>query len=139
MKLNEIMTREVEVVQPDDTLQVAAQKMRQWNIGFLLVFQGDQVLGVLTDRDIIMRAIADGANPRNARVRDYMTTPVVHCFEDENIDDVAGLMQDHQIRRVVVLKSWAGAIGWGRFIRRSRQKRRSPAFKPGSGERFGPD
>jgi CBS domain-containing protein len=117
MKLNEIMTREVEIVHPDDSLQTAAQKMRYRNIGFLPVCDGERLVGVLTDRDIALRATADGVDPRASLSKERITTPVVYCFDDQDVDEAAQLMRQHQIRRLVILgrddKRLAGVVSLG--------------------------
>lgn len=103
MKLRELMSREVEVVHSNDTLEDAARKMRQWDVGILPVYDNDQVVGVLTDRDIVLRAVASGHDPKSTLVKESMTSSTVHCFEDQSLFEVARLMQDHQVRRIVVL------------------------------------
>ena len=103
MKLKEIMTKEVETVHPENTLREAAQKMRVRDIGFLPVCEGDQFVGVLTDRDIVLRTTAEGMDPNTIIGRDLMTAPVVYCFEDQDVQEAARLMEEHQVRRVVVL------------------------------------
>lgn len=117
MKLKEIMTREVEIVHPDDSLQTAAQKMRYRDIGFLPVCDGDRLIGVLTDRDIALRATADGIDPRTSLSKEWVTTPVVYCFDDQDVDEAAHLMREHQIRRLVILgrddKRLVGVVSLG--------------------------
>ncbi len=103
MKLKEIMTREVEVVHPDDSLQAAARKMRMRDVGLLPVCEGDQLVGALSDRDITMRATAEGLDPKTTPVRELMTTAVVCCFEDQGVNEAARLMKDNRIRRLMVL------------------------------------
>ena len=103
MKLSEIMTREVEIIQPDDTLRLAAQKMRDRDIGFLPVCDGDSLMGVLSDRDITIRAFADGMDINVMLGRDLMTTPAIYCFDDQYVKDAAKLMGENQIRRLVIL------------------------------------
>lgn len=103
MKLREIMTREVEIVHPDDSLQTAAQKMRYRDVGFLPVCDGDRLIGVLTDRDIALRATAEGVDPSKSLSKEWVTNPVVYCFEDQDVDEAAQLMREHQIRRLVIL------------------------------------
>jgi CBS domain-containing protein len=97
------MTRDVEFIQPNDSLQLAARKMRDRDIGFLPVHEGDELIGVVTDRDIAVRAIANGLNPDAILGRELVTSPVVYCFEDQSVEDAARLMRDNQIRRLVVL------------------------------------
>jgi len=97
------MTRTVELVQPNDSLMLAAQKMRDRDIGFLAVYEGDELIGVVTDRDIAVRAIAGGMNPDAILGREIVTSPVVYCFEDQSVEDAARLMSQNQIRRLVIL------------------------------------
>ena len=105
MKLNEIMTSEVEVLHPDDTIQIAAQKMRDLDIGFLPVLQDDELIGVITDRDLVVRMMADGVNAKAMIGRDILTSPVIFCFDDQEIDEAMDIMRQHRIRRLVVLDS----------------------------------
>jgi CBS domain-containing protein len=103
MKLSEIMTREVEIIQPDDTLRLAAQKMRDRDIGFLPVCDGDSLMGVLSDRDITIRAFADGIDINVMLGRDLMTTPAIYAFDDQDVTEAAKIMGENQIRRLVIL------------------------------------
>jgi CBS domain-containing protein len=103
MKLSEIMTRDVEIVQPDDTLRLAAQKMRDRDIGFLPVCDGDSLMGVLSDRDITIRAFADGMDINVMLGRDLMTTPAIYAFDDQDVTEAAKIMEENQIRRLVIL------------------------------------
>jgi CBS domain-containing protein len=105
MKLNNVMTKVVEVVHPDDTLRSAAEKMKEHDIGFLPVCDGEQLVGVLTDRDIILRSTATGTDPDTpiGRDREFITAPVVYCFDDESVEEAAKLMEEKRIRRVAVL------------------------------------
>jgi len=117
MKLSEIMTRNVEIIHPNDTLQTAARKMRDRNIGFLPVYDAGELVGVLTDRDIIVRAMTKGADPKTMLSRDLITSPAIFCFDDQSIDDATDLMHDNQVRRIVILKrgnrELAGVISLG--------------------------
>lgn len=104
MRLDECMTKGVECIRPDATLQEAARKMRDLDVGTLPVCDDDaRPLGVVTDRDITVRAVANGENPTAAKVRGTMTQDVVYCYEDQAVDEAARLMEDRQIRRVLVL------------------------------------
>ena len=103
MKLSEIMTRQVEVIQPDDSLQFAAKKMKDRDIGFLPVCDGTTLMGVLSDRDITIRALAEGMDVNVMLSRDLMTTPAIYCFDDQDISEAAKVMAEHQIRRLVIL------------------------------------
>lgn len=121
MKLSEIMTREVEIIQPDDPLRLAAKKMRDRDIGFLPVCDGETLLGVLSDRDITIRALADGMDVNIMLGRDLMTTPAIYCFEDQDVSEAAKIMAENQIRRLVVLsrddKRLVGVISLGDLAR----------------------
>lgn len=104
MRLDECMTKGVECIRPEATLQEAARKMRDLDVGTLPVCGDDErPLGILTDRDITVRAVANGQNPASAKVEDSMTSSVVYCYEDQAVDEAVRLMEDQQIRRVVVL------------------------------------
>ena len=103
MKLNEIMTRVVEVIQPNDTLHAAAKKMRDRDIGFLPVYEGEQLIGVVTDRDLTIRALADGLNAASVLGRDMVTAPAIYCYEDQDVNEAARLMRENRVRRLVVL------------------------------------
>ena len=126
MKLKDIMTKEVVVVDPKSSLKDAAQKMRIRDIGFLPVCEGDQILGVVTDRDIIVRSTAEGTNPNTSLGRDLITTPAVSCFDDQDVEEAARLMEEHQIRRVIVLSRddnrLVGVVSLGDIARSSAQK-----------------
>lgn len=121
MKLSEIMTRDVVVMQPDDSLQSAAKKMRDRNIGFLPVCDGEELLGVISDRDLTIRALADGMDVNIMLGRDLMTAPAIYCYDDQDIDEVAKIMEENQIRRLVVLsredKRLVGVVSLGDLAR----------------------
>lgn len=103
MKLSEIMTRDVAILQPDDSLQFAAKKMRDRDIGFLPVCDGETLIGVLSDRDIIIRALAEGMDPNIMLGRDLMTAPAIYCYDDQEVSEAARIMEQNQIRRLVIL------------------------------------
>jgi CBS domain-containing protein len=103
MKINEIMSRDVEVVHPDSPIQEAASKMKTLDIGSLPVCDNHRLLGVVTDRDIAIRAVAVGRNPASTKVRETMTPELIYAFEDENVKEAAKLMERHQIRRLPIL------------------------------------
>jgi CBS domain-containing protein len=103
MLVKEAMTRRAETIGPDETLQVAARKMRELDIGALPVCEADRLVGVLTDRDIVVRSTAQGAAPNVTTVRTAMTAQVVYCLEGEDIATAADRMAKHAVRRVLVL------------------------------------
>jgi CBS domain-containing protein len=119
MKVLEAMTAEVVSVAPDTTLMEAAQTMRDLDVGPLPVCDGDKVLGVVTDRDIVLRATAEGRDPRSTAVREVMTPGVVSCREDDDVRDAAELMQGAQVRRLLVLDRQgrlAGIVSLGDLV-----------------------
>ena len=126
MNVKDIMTRDVEVVHPDDPIKEAARKMRDRDIGFLPVCDGDRLVGVVTDRDLILRGLAEGTDPGTNIGRDLMTSPVVYCFDDQDVKEATRLMEDHQIRRVAVLrrenKRLVGVLSLGDIARSSTRK-----------------
>jgi|SRR3990172_2030667 len=112
MLVQDAMTRRVETIGPDETLQTAASRMKALNIGALPVREDDRIIGMLTDRDIVIRGVANGMNPVQATVRDSMTPQIVKCFEDQPLHEVAILMQEHCIRRIIVLDSNEKLVGF---------------------------
>ncbi len=116
MQVKDVMTRGAECVRPETTLQEAAQKMKNLDVGPLPVCDNDRLVGMLTDRDITVRAVAEGKDPRATRVRDAMTEGICYCFEDDDVADAARLMKERQVRRLVVLdhnKRLAGIVSLG--------------------------
>jgi CBS domain-containing protein len=111
VQLKDIMTRNVEVVQPETTLQEAAALMDRLNVGPLPVCTGDQVVGMITDRDITVRATAVGQDPQATRVADVMSRDVVSAYEDQEVGEAARLMQAKQVRRLVVLDRTGRLVG----------------------------
>jgi CBS domain-containing protein len=116
MKVNEVMTNQVRVVGPDHSIREAARLMDELNVGVLPVCDGERLLGIITDRDITVRATAVGKDPDKVRVREIMTEDVRWCFEDEAVEDVAQMMGDVQIRRIPVVdrnKRLVGIVALG--------------------------
>ena len=111
MLLKEIMTHDVEVVSPGDTLEQAARKMEERNVGPMPVCEGNRVVGMLTDRDITVRSTAEGEDPTVIRVRDIMTPEVLYCLEDQLVGEASRLMQDNQVRRLLVLNRDRQLVG----------------------------
>ena len=100
----DVMTRGAETIEPAATLQVAAARMKALRVGFLTVHDEDAgVLGVITDRDMVVRAMAEGAPPEQTLVRDVMSAHVVWCYEIAELSQAVELMQQHGVRRLVVL------------------------------------
>jgi CBS domain-containing protein len=111
MQLKDVMTPGVEVINPEASIYEAAEKMSHLDIGPLPVCEGDRLIGMLTDRDITVRAVAAGRDPRTTQVRDIMTPDVVYGFDDEEIHTAARLMAQYQIRRLPVLNRSKQLVG----------------------------
>lgn len=103
MQVKDVMTHNPEIVRSDALLQEVAEKMSTLEIGVLPVCDGDRVVGLLTDRDMTVRATAAGCDPTMIQVCDVMTTNVVYCFEDQDITEAAKSMEAQQVRRLLVL------------------------------------
>jgi CBS domain-containing protein len=103
MLLKELMTPNVEIIPEDATIREAAERMADLDVGFLPVGDSESGLsGVITDRDITIRAVARGLDPEVTRVLDVMTNDAEFCCEDDDAEDAARLMQEKKIRRVLV-------------------------------------
>jgi CBS domain-containing protein len=111
MQVRELMTRQVEVVSPDSTVQDAAQKMKDLDVGPLPVCEGDRLVGMITDRDITVRSTAEGYDPWTTRVGDAMTPEVNYCYEDDDVAEAARLMKDKEVRRLAVLSRDKRLVG----------------------------
>jgi CBS domain-containing protein len=111
MKLRDIMTPGVECIGSDDTLQEAARRMRRLDVGPLPICDNDRLAGMLTDRDITVRAVAEGLDPKTTKVRDVMTRDVITCFEDDEVEAAERLMQEKQVRRILVLNRDKRLVG----------------------------
>src|SRR6266436_10036539 len=110
MKIANIMSRNVQIVGPDDTIRSAAALMKKIDAGLLPVTEGDKLVGMITDRDIAIRAVAQGKGP-DAKVRDAMSHEVKYCFEDEDVDHVAQNMGELQVRRLPVMNREKRLVG----------------------------
>jgi len=110
MRVSEVMTRDVKVVHPNQSIAEAAKMMTKINVGFMPVGENDQLVGTLTDRDIVVRAVAGSKGPYTA-VRDVMTQSVKYCFEDEELDQVARRMGEQRVRRMPVVNRDKRLVG----------------------------
>ena len=102
MKVKEIKTPKVAFVRSDDSIKQAALKMEELGVGALPVVVGEDVVGMLTDRDIVIRTIAQGLDAETHKVADALTEGVVSCKEGDDVGTVVDLMEKEQVRRVVV-------------------------------------
>ena len=111
MIISEVMTRDVRIVSPDDSLESAAQLMEEQDFGSLPVAENDRLVGMLTDRDITIRAVARGLIPRECTVREVMSEEVKYVYDDESVRDVAIVMGDLHVRRLPVLDRAKRLVG----------------------------
>lgn len=102
MKVSECMTREVELVDPGTTLQKAARLMAEIDAGIIPVTDGERLIGVVTDRDIVIRGVALGFQPDDT-INEVMSDEVLYCFDDQDTEDVLENMGDIQVRRLPVV------------------------------------
>jgi len=125
MLVKEFMTEGVECVHPGATMQHAAERMKELDIGALPVCEDDRLVGMITDRDITVRATAENRDPGQTCVRDLMTPNVRFCFEDDPAREAAHKMEHHQVRRLVVLdhdKRLRGIVSLGDLAVKTRDE-----------------
>lgn len=103
MQLKDVMTTNVQLTDPTAKLKEAAISMRDGNFGLLPVGANDRLVGTITDRDIAVRAVADGKDPNTTTVGDVMSKGIHYCFEDQEVEEAARLMSEAQVRRLPVL------------------------------------
>ena len=109
--IREVMTRDVQTISTQDTVQRAAQLMDELNVGAIPVLDDGRLVGMVTDRDITVRSVAVGQDPAATRVGDVMSTDVRTCTVDQRVEDVLAQMADVQIRRVPVIDANGQVIG----------------------------
>lgn len=105
MQVKDVMTRPAETVGADETLVAAARRMKELGVGTLVVREGEQIVGIVTDRDVVVRAVAEGADPGHAPVRSAMTPQVLECLDADELEDAVTRMGSGAVRRLVVLDS----------------------------------
>jgi CBS domain-containing protein len=110
VKIADVMTKEAILTNPDHTLRQAARLMSEEDVGALPVAERDRLVGMITDRDIAIRGVAEGLGPET-RVRDVMTGQLRYCFEDEDVADVAQTMARLQMRRLAVMNRDKRLVG----------------------------
>lgn len=110
MQVHEAMTRDVRVARPEQSIQDAATIMAEIDAGAVPVGDHDRLVGMITDRDIAVRAVARGKGP-DAKIADVMTADVKYCFEDEDVDHVLQNLGDQQIRRLPVVSRAKRLVG----------------------------
>jgi len=111
MQLREMMTKPVEMITPQASLVDAARKMLIQDVGSLPVCEDEKLVGIITDRDITIRAIANGLDPAKTEVQEVMSHDVVYCGDNSDVEDACRLMQEQQVRRLVVTDEKSSPIG----------------------------
>ncbi|MGE0173191.1 MAG: CBS domain-containing protein [Oligoflexales bacterium] len=127
MKISDIMTPSTALVTPEDNIKDACEKMSIEDVGFLPVCDGEKIRGVITDRDVAIRGVAKNYNPNDCKVRDIMSPDVIYVFEDQDSEEALRLMEEQQIRRLVVLsrnKKLVGVLSLGDVSTRFRDQKR---------------
>jgi len=117
-KIGDVMHADVETIGPEATIQEAAQQMRDGDYGVLPVVDGDNLLGVITDRDIVVRAVAEDRSA-DTPIREVMTEGVISANEDDSVEDAAQIMSEHQIRRLPIVDAdnrLVGIVSIGDFV-----------------------
>jgi CBS domain-containing protein len=108
--IQDIMTRDVQTISSQETIQRAAQLMDELNVGAIPVLDGDKLVGMITDRDITVRSVATGQDPRSAKVTDAMSKDVRTCTAGQSVAEVLSQMGDKQIRRLPVVDEQSGKV-----------------------------
>jgi len=111
MQIKDIMTRQVDLVEPDLPIADAARLMKQQEIGALPIGQGDKLIGMITDRDIVVRAVAEDRDPKATPVREAMSDGPFYCFDDQETGEVAANMGEQHIRRLPVVNRDKRLVG----------------------------
>jgi len=122
MKVSAAMTRDVKLVKPETTIREAAALMAQIDAGSLPVAEDDRLVGMVTDRDIAIRAVAEGKLPQT-KVSEVMTREMLYCFDDQELDDIAKNMGQNQVRRLPVVnhdKRLVGILSLGDLARKDK-------------------
>jgi CBS domain-containing protein len=121
--VGEVMAPANRMVSPDDTVQHAAQRMRDEDTGVLPVGEGDRLIGMLTDRDVALRLVAEGRDPARTQVREVMTPELRSVFEDAPLEDVARMMTEQRLRRLAVIDRQRHVVGVVSLVDLMRRRR----------------
>jgi CBS domain-containing protein len=132
MNIQEVMTPDVSFVTPDTSILEIARKMREADIGSTPVMENDHLVGIVTDRDIVVRVVAEGRPTQTATARDAMSPGIFYCFEDETVEEVLEKMGDQQIRRLPVInrdQRLVGVVSLGDLSLTGKRKRTGEALQ----------
>jgi CBS-domain-containing membrane protein len=111
MRVAEVMSRNVQMASPDDSLQDVAKRMVSEDIGFMPVGDKQRLVGSITDRDIVARAVAQGRDGKKTKVRDVMSADIKYCYDDEEVDHVIQNLGELQLRRLPVVNREKRLVG----------------------------
>ncbi len=111
MTIKEIMTTSFEMIDSTGSLKEAAQKMASLNVGVLPVREGTKLIGLLTDRDIVVRGLAEERDLSRTQVKDIISSELVRCSQDDSVEDAARLMEEEKVRRLIVLDQAGKPVG----------------------------
>ena len=111
MQVGDVMTRDPELIDPNSTIREAARRMRSEDVGALPVGENDRLVGMVTDRDIVMRAVAEDRPAGVTSVREVMSRGIFYCFEDDDLESAARCMAEYQVRRLPVLNRNKRLVG----------------------------
>jgi CBS domain-containing protein len=111
MKVREIMTTSVECLSPDTGLREVGNKMKTLDVGFIPICEKDRLIGTITDRDIVLRVIAEGRDVNNSKAREVMTPGAHWCYEDDDVKDIAQKMREKEVRRMLILSRDKRLVG----------------------------
>lgn len=126
MQVKEVMSKKPDYVDHSLTLKQAANEMLKNDIGFVPISENDRFIGVLTDRDLTIRAVAEGLNPTTTHVDEVMSPNVYYCYDDDDVKKAAQYMSDQQVRRLIVLnhdKRIVGVVSLGDLAAKNKDEK----------------
>ena len=110
-KISDVMTKNVQCLSPETNLRDLAAKMKEIDCGAIPICEEDRLIGMVTDRDIVLRTLASGRDPNSCTARDVMTSPIVFGFQDQDIGEAARIMEAKEIRRIAILNRNKRLVG----------------------------
>ena len=111
MLVRDVLTKNPQVIRPDASICDAAKKMKQLDVGMLPVCDGERLIGAVTDRDLAIRAVAEGRDANRTFVHQVMSRDVFYCFDEDNLEQAAIIMEEKQVRRLPVLNRQKRLVG----------------------------
>lgn len=110
-QVKDVMTPSFKFMAPDSPVSQVAQQMRELDCGFMPLAENDKMVGMITDRDITIRAVAEGKNPADCKARDIMTPKTYYCYDDQDVEEVCNNMGEIQVRRLPVVNRQKRLVG----------------------------